>query len=238
MRPETAKKLIELNHQFYQTFAEAFSTTRQRLQLGVTMILDAVPPHTNLLDLGSGNGELAVELSQRDFQGNYLGLDFSDKLIEISKQNNIPNAEFIQSSLSEPGWADNLPNAPFDYVFCFAVMHHFPSEDLRVEFLKTVHKLLVPEGRFIHSHWQFLNSPKLKSRIQPWSEVGLTDDDVDENDYLLDWRSEGRGLRYIHHYRKRELQTLAAKANFRVVGLFTSDGLGNNLGLYEIWEPA
>lgn len=238
MRPETAKKLIKLNHQFYQTFAQAFSATRQRLQPGVNMILDAVPPHAKLLDLGSGNGELAAELAKRDFIGSYVGLDFSEELINISNENKTPNAQFIASSLSEPGWADNLPNAPYDYVFCFAVMHHFPSEVLRLEFLKTVNSLLVPEGRFIHSHWQFLNSPKLTARIQPWSEAGLTDEDVDENDFLLDWRSAGRGLRYVHHYTKPELQMLAAKANFRVSGIFTSDGVGNNLGLYEIWEPA
>lgn len=238
MRPETARKLIELNHQFYQTFAEAFSATRQRLQPGVTMILDAVPPHANLLDLGSGNGELAAELSKRDFKGNYLGVDFSTELVDISNQNERANIQFMASDLSRPGWADNLPNKPFDYVFCFAVMHHFPSQDLRIDFLKAVHSLLKPEGRFIHSHWQFLNSPKLKDRIQPWSEIGLTDEHVDENDYLLDWRSEGRGLRYVHHYTKPELQDLASKTNFRLSGLFTSDGLGNNLGLYQIWEPA
>jgi hypothetical protein len=30
--------------------------------------------------------------------------------------------------------------------------------------------------------------------------VGLSANDVDPGDYLLDWRSGGEGLRYIHHF--------------------------------------
>ena len=71
-------------------------------------------------------------------------------------------------------------------------------------------RLLKPNGKFILSNWQFLNSDKLKARIQPWDRVGLTDEDMDEGDYLLDWRSGGEaGLRYAHHFSAEELLGLA-----------------------------
>jgi hypothetical protein len=80
-----------------------------------------------------------------------------------------------------------------------------------------------------------LNSGKLKARIQLWSRIGLSDDEVDEGDYLLDWRSGGEGLRYAHHFSAEELLRLAGQAGMRVSESFLSDGENGRLGLYQIW---
>jgi tRNA (uracil-5-)-methyltransferase TRM9 len=117
----------------------------------------------------------------------------------------------------------------------FATLHHIPSNEIRIDILRTVKSLLKPNGKFILSNWQFLNSEKLKSRIQDWGKVGLTKDDVDENDYLLDWRSGGAGLRYVHHFSSDELQTLANQVGMRVEAEFLSDGENGKLGLYQVW---
>ena len=92
------------------------------------------------------------------------------------------------------------------------------------------------DGRLIQSNWQFLNSERLMQRIQPWKRIGLKETDVDENDYLMDWRRGGEGLRYVHHYSSKELHSLAAAAGFTVCGMFSSDGETGNLVLYQIWE--
>lgn len=236
MQPEIATKLLEINHQFYQTFAEDFSETRQRLQPGVVQVLDAVPLNASILDLGCGNGQAAAYLAQRGHTGSYLGLDSTQNLVEIAKELDLPAAEFIEGNLAAPDWDAPLPDQTFDYVICFAVMHHIPSEKLRIDFLQKVKRLLAPGGSFIHSNWQFLESPKLRERILPWETVGLSDDDVDEYDYLLDWRRGGIGYRYVHYYTSTELHALAEAAGFKITGLFTSDGAGSNLGLYQIWE--
>jgi len=52
----TVNRLIELNRQFYQTFAGAFSATRQRIQPGVRRQIEQLPANARLLDLGCGNG--------------------------------------------------------------------------------------------------------------------------------------------------------------------------------------
>jgi len=59
---------------------------------------------------------------------------------------------------------------------------------------------------------------------------------VDFGDYLLDWRSGGRGLRYVHHFDEAELNALAAASRFRVQETFYADGEGGRLGLYQVWE--
>jgi hypothetical protein len=108
--------------------------------------------------------------------------------------------------------------------------------ELRLNILKAVQGLLNPDGLFIHSNWQFLNSEKLKARIKPWESVSISGLEVDAGDYLLDWRSGGEGLRYVHHFNEEELVELAHTTGFQVLDVFYSDGETGNLGLYQIWK--
>ncbi len=236
MQPEIANQLIELNHQFYQTFAQHFSATRQRLQPGVAQIVDAIPRAASLLDLGCGNGLLALRLADQGYTGTYIGIDTSPNLIEIARSQNLDNAQFLVADVTSTNWDNVLPIDHFDFILSFALMHHIPSKLLRTQFLKKVRGLLTPEGRFVHSNWQFLNSEKLTSRIQPWKKIGLTEEMVDENDYLLDWRHGGEGLRYVHYFTNIELLSLANQTGFKISGMFVSDGASGDLALYQIWE--
>ncbi len=214
MKPQVQERLLQLNHQFYQTFAESFSQTRQRLQPGVLRALDGLPPGATILDIGCGNGGVAKELARRAYAGTYVGIDLSEKLLE--------QAATLKSTA-------NLDVS-------FAVLHHLPGVKLRLQTLRTIHEQLTPQARFIHSNWQFLNSPRLRKRIQPWEAIELKPDDVDPGDYLLDWRRDGHGLRYIHHFSESELVGLANQTGFMVVETFYSDGEGGKLGLYQVWE--
>jgi (p)ppGpp synthase/HD superfamily hydrolase len=102
--------------------------------------------------------------------------------------------------------------------------------------LSIVHHLLKPEGRFIHSEWQFLNSERLRARIQPWKAASLDENEIETGDYLLDWRHGGDGLRYIHHFSPAELVELADETGFQIAESFYKDGQGGKLGLYQIWR--
>jgi len=233
----TASKLIELNLQFYQTFGKDFSATRGRLQPGVRRILDGLDGTERILDLGCGNGELARELARRGHRGSYLGLDFSLPLLQAAASRlESFSAKFTQVDITSADWDSDLSGYSFDIIYFFAVLHHIPSESIRLRLSKKIHRLLTPGGRFILSNWQFLNSDKLKARIQGWEMAGLSPAQVDEDDYLLDWRSGGTGLRYAHHFSEAELGTLALMTQFRVCETFYSDGHNHKLGLYQIWE--
>jgi 2-polyprenyl-3-methyl-5-hydroxy-6-metoxy-1,4-benzoquinol methylase len=189
-----------------------------------------------ILDLGCGNGELARTLAQTGFHGSYLGLDFSLPLLsDAESQPDNYSATFQVVDLTAENWADSLFTAHYSLITAFAVLHHIPGVDMRQGILQKAHSLLMPGGKFIHSNWQFLNSEKLRGRIQPWSAVGLSVADVDEGDYLLDWRSGGAGLRYAHHFSEQELSQLAAETGFMVVESFYSDGANGKLGLYQVW---
>ena len=240
MKSQTVTRLLDLNKQFYQTFGYEFSSTRLRLQPGVMQILDKLTGGESILDLGCGNGELVRELMRRGHRGRYAGVDFSLPLLEVARQGwEDSPATFVRADLMAPNWGKRIVASvtqPFDWVTAFAVLHHIPGNEARLNILKKVHGLLREGGLFIHSEWQFLDSEKLKSRIQPWDSVSLTPEEVDANDYLLDWRSGGRGLRYVHHFDEAELKALAAESHFRIRETFRSDGTNGLLGLYQVWQ--
>jgi SAM-dependent methyltransferase len=249
MHAVIARQLVALNRRFYTEFGETFSATRGRIQPGVQRIMAQVEGTERILDLGCGNGQLARSLAARGHTGPYLGLDFSPPMLtDARSQPPGFSAAFRQVDLTSLDWetdTDSRPNgkhlpfslpvAGFDLILAFAFLHHIPSHALRRDVLQKVHGLLSPGGRFIHSEWQFLNSEKMKARIQPWEQVELSAADVDEGDSLLDWRSGGRGLRYVHLFSEPELAHLAAESGFRILETFLSDGQGGRLSLYQVW---
>ena len=266
MNSSTAAHLIELNKDFYTRFGDSFSATRHRIQPGVRRVLQMLKGDESILDLGCGNGELARELAKRGHRGPYLGVDFSLQLLrDAEPQPEGFSARFLQVDLTSDNLIDVIASrvtgkqhlrspalAPgasvrqvqvspgndiFGVIYCFAVLHHIPSHKLRLKILEQVHKVLRPDGKFIHSNWQFLNSEKLKARIQPWEAGAISESDVDSGDYLLDWRDGGLGLRYIHHFSEVELNELAEASGFHVSETYHADGEGGRLGLYQVWMP-
>ncbi|MBI4762141.1 MAG: methyltransferase domain-containing protein [Chloroflexota bacterium] len=240
MDSAVAARLLQLNREFYTRFGGSFSATRQRIQPGVRRVLERLKGDENILDLGCGNGWFARELAKRGHRGTYLGLDFSLPLLrEAEFHAEGFSARFMEADLSQLAVSsDQLSVISYQWslVTAFAVLHHIPSRKLRVEILRAVHSLLPPGGMFIHSNWQFLNSEKLRARIQPWEAAGVSKSEVEAGDYLLDWRSGGQGLRYVHHFSEAELQGLAEETGFAVQEVFYSDGETGDLGLYEVWQ--
>jgi len=249
MDVEIATRLINLNRQFYQTFAHQFSATRQRIQPGVQRVIENMPNQGKILDLGCGNGEFWLALTRRGFHGIYVGIDFSKEMIEIASRNCHINKEsvttkspdenqafFINVDLSTRHWHGQIPKISFDRIFAFALIHHLPGHDLHLRTLRRVRNLLSPGGLLVHSEWQFINNPRLRGRILDWKEIGLSKDLVDEGDYLLDWRHGGYGLRYVHLFSEEELSALAQESGFRISQTFHSDGKGGESSLYQIWE--
>jgi tRNA (uracil-5-)-methyltransferase TRM9 len=237
MDPTIARRLLALNRDFYERFGADFSATRQRLQPGVMHLLGTLSDTESILDLGCGNGELARTLAKVGHRGSYLGLDFSLSLLrEVEPLPEGFSAKFLDLDLAQLSSNRHqlLKNGGWELIT--AALHHIPSKELRVDILRTIHTLLAPNGRFIHSNWQFLGSPKLRGRIQPWERIGLGKPDVDEGDYLLDWRRGGEGLRYVHQFSEKELADLATECGFEVIESFYSDGEGGKLGLYQVWS--
>lgn len=248
MDDQISQKLIDLNHQFYQTFSASFSQTRFSVQPGVKKVVyEFIEKPINgrscsIVDIGCGNGELARYLGKIEFKGNYTGLDSSSSLLGFSGQIPEPalfHPNFLVMDITRNGWETNLPIATCDMAVSFAVMHHIPGFELRKKIFQTIRSLVKTNGFFIHSHWQFSNSPRLMKRIIPWEKIGLSSSQLEPGDTLLDWRAEtGRsGYRYVHLFTEEELNRYADKTGFSVIDSFYSDGKEGNLALYQVWKP-
>ena len=238
MKPEIAQKIIDLNHQFYQSFATDFSETRGRLQVGVLKVLERIPPEASVLDLGCGNGKVLLQLVDNGFKGKYLGADFSIGLLEWAERDRPSGLEasFVELDLATHSWDDVLPAGSYDVICCFATMHHIPSREIRLSILHNIRERLAEDGILYFSVWQFIRSERLRKKILPWETAGLQEDQVDDGDYLLDWKRGGTGTRYVHLYNQDELNQLADQTGFKVLESFAADGEGGNLGLYQVWE--
>lgn len=237
MDAKIAAKLIELNRSFYAEFAGAFSETRQRLQPGVQRLSGTIPAQARLIDLGCGNGELLHTLRQAGYVGDYLGIDFSPELLAQARlvESLKEHSEFVLADLTRLEEDVSLQDGIFDVALAFAVFHHLPGKETRWRLLEVIRRILKPDGQLLLSNWQFLNSPRLSNRIQPWETIGLSSLEVETGDYLLDWRRGGTGLRYAHQFTPDELFSLAGESGFKVVETFFSDGEAGKLGLYQVW---
>lgn len=249
MQGHIVQKLLTINQEFYQDFADSFCRTRQRIQPGILLILNDLPRNGNYLDLGCGNGTLALEWDRQRRSGFYLGMDFSQKLLDAAriKLDTIrisPDllVDFFQADLLADEWELKVKQTSWDGILAFAVLHHLPSQALRLKLLERVKRLLAGKGLFIFSVWQFQNSQKIMARQISWDKVGLTDADVEYGDTLLDWRADVKnnsarvGLRYVHLFSRDELADLADKSGFQILDQFDSDGFNGRLGHYEIWR--
>ena len=202
------------------------------------MLLARTDPQSAVADLGCGDGNAARWLGSHGHRGRYLGLDFSPALLSIARAAELPfAAEFRPVDFLTDNWDRALPAELFDFVLAFAVLHHIPGEHARTAFLSACRRLLSSRGSLFLSNWQFLRSEKLRARIVPWAEIGLSESDVDPGDYLLDWRQGGRGLRYVHITDPEERRRLAAQAGFVELDNFESDGEGGRLADYTVWKP-
>jgi hypothetical protein len=126
----------------------------------------------------------------------------------------------------------------YDCMTCLAVLQHIPGRKQRIRLLTEMATHLASAGRLILSTWQFLTSERQRRKIVGWSEVGLSLDEVEENDYLLTWRKDGLGFRYVCYIDEAEVADLANAAGLALQAMFRADGQEGNLNLYAVLSRA
>lgn len=248
MKEVVAKHLRELNRAFYDEFAGSFANSRAATEPGIERILTHVKAGDRFLDLGCGNGRVALQLPRGCC---YVGVDFSAEILALAKAQvmasqaekaNVPTlkaSHFIAADLVADPWpelgAEVSPH--YDWILLRAVLHHIPGFDHRREIVAQAASLLAPQGRLALANWQFTAIPRLRKRFLPWETIGLDKDDVEPGDYLLDWQRDGYGLRYVHLIDEDETRRLAEATHLRIAEMFRADGHSNDLTLYAIMAP-
>jgi SAM-dependent methyltransferase len=203
--------LISLNRDFYNTFAQDFSESRETIHEGIKRSLASLDL-SRVIDVGCGDGRVSRLLPSTSF---YVGADFSQKLIGRAATHGL----YVLADLSSP-----LPFAPhsFSAAVCYAALHHLPN---RLSPLISMASLLKPDGRIVISVWQFIHLERFRKKVKQ---------NLGNGDYLLSWERGGHGVRYVHQVTEEEIKRLAAEANLLVEELFYADGKTGDLSLYAI----
>jgi len=149
-----------------------------------------VPPHSSVLEIGCGTGELLAALNPK--RG--LGIDISPKMVETARKN-CPNLQFEVGDLE-----DLQIKEKFDYVVLVEVIGHV--DDIQLAF-KGLHKVCKPETRLIIVYYNYLWEPilkfaefiglRMKQSLQHW----LPLEDISNLLYLNDFDVIKKGYRFL-----------------------------------------
>lgn len=246
MTEATIKKLNTINLDFYRKTAQYFDSSRQYYWDGWSRLLESSylkiesTKEFSVLDVGCGNGRFAGFLQENvTCKINYTGIDSSDELLSKARVNykssenctiNFLNLDIINETLP--------PNREkkYDLIVLFGVLHHMPSFEKRVRILSVLKNMLFESGILVVSVWDFMNDNKLKTKLIGWSEVGVQEDEIEYNDYLLPWDRGVKAYRYCHYLSKQEEIKLLNATGLTCLENFTADGKSGKLNRYLILQ--
>lgn len=212
MREEFAKKILEQVRDDYDSIADNFSATRDRLWPEMEQAARLVKTGDRLLDVGCGNGR-----AYRLFAGraiDYVGLDASPRLLAAARRANTDQlVDFrVGSWLELPFGAGE-----FDAVVAFAVLHHIPSAAYRLRALQEAARVLKPGGFFVMTNWNLWRPRFWREHLAAWGGKLFGRADYDWGDRFVAWRAGGVNIqRYVHAFTRGEVARLCRAAGFDI----------------------
>ncbi len=200
----------------YDSIAKDFSKTRHIPWEELSVFIPYLPDGGKILDLGCGNGRLLKVIQSAGKKYEYVGVDFSDKLLEQARQL-FPDEHFEQADMARL----NFPENSFDVICLIASFHHLDSKKEREDLLNNIYRWLKPGGVLFMTNWNLLQPKYLKYIIKNISRKKVW------NDFFISYtptHGYGRHWRYYHHFTKSELRSLLLKAGFKLepLGLYKS----------------
>lgn len=221
MDKQTQKNLLEIVKRNYEEIAEDFSETRKRhlepLWSALVKIIRKVKNGSKVLDVGCGNGRLLEAF--KDKKIDYTGVDSSEKLINIVKSR-FPHSKFIMGNILELG---KIPDINFDYVFCIAVLHHLPDQNLRIAALKQLRNKVTGEGKIILTVWNLWSQKKFRKLILKFALLKIIKKNkMDYGDILFEGFTQ-KSQRYYHAFTKRQLKKIIKIAGLKIEKIYTDE---------------
>lgn len=216
MDREYARQILAQTRQCYDAISKSFSDTRAQAwrQVGF-LVSDYVRSGDRVLDAGCGNGRWYPVF--RDRRAAYTGLDNSEQLINIAK-NQFPGANFSVGDVLQMPFG----GASFDKVYSIAVLHHIPSLELRRQFFTQAKRVLKPGGYLMVTAWNldparmlfFGRSKRFSAYIRALIAKLAGRSKLDFGDFFIPWRADCQ--RYVHSYSAADIAKLARDSGFVV----------------------
>lgn len=216
MKKEIVDKILQQNREIYNTIAPIFFNTRKK----PWPVLDTFKKYSAeanaILDLGCGSGRLADLFINSEKK--YLGIDSSEKLIQIAKNNyhKHQNIKFQFGDILEL----NLSKQKNDLVFLVAVLHHIPTLELQLKVLKNINTSLKNDGHLIISNWN-LWQPQYRKYLFNYKVKFLQNKVLNIKDTFIPWKLPNKWQwRYIHSFSKSELKNILNQSGFEIEKIY------------------
>ncbi len=208
--------------QRYDTVSSSFSSSRKTSWNELNFLFDDfLKKGDKVLDIGCGNGRSYEKIAPI---ADYIGIDNSKELIKIAKKSYSDGDFRVADALSPP-----FNNEEFDKIYSTALFHHIPSEELRMEFLREINRLLKPGGIMVLTVWDIWEKTARKKIVIKQSIKSLLGmSEIDVGDVLLQW--QGFDDFYFHCFSIGGLVKRCKKSGFEVIhtGKLPSKG-GTNI---------
>ncbi len=227
MKADYANEILEMSHRGYEEISRDFSQTRKVFWEELYFLGDYIKDNDEVLDIGCGNGRFLEVLSGKILQ--YTGVDNSESLISYAKKWQGEKGEFICADALELPFKDTT----FDTAVSFGVLHHIPSKKLRKLFLKEAHRVLKKDGVLILTVWNLWNerlTPIIKKHAV---QKLLGKSQLDFKDVFLPFGKK-EGVRYLHAFTKRELNSLLKNSGFKIDKLQLISRRGKNENIVAV----
>ena len=108
--------------------------------------VDLMSENCKVLDAGCGNGKNMIYIKNKFIE--VVGIDFSEKLIEICKNKSL---NVINADIRNLPFKDNS----FNFVMSIAVIHHLSCEEDRYKSINEMLRVCKPGGKVLISLWAF-----------------------------------------------------------------------------------
>ncbi len=238
---QTARRLIELNTEFYRLQAASFSQTRHAAWTGWGRLADglSLDSHAKVLDLACGNLRFERFLQER-FPLTRFEFDAVDNCPALSvgaKDIPVRDLDLARALLD----GRRLELSAHDLAVSFGFMHHLPTFEMRSGLLELLARATTPGGVFSVSFWQFMDDEGLAAKAEQTttrgiSELGITG--LGARDYLIGWQAKPGVYRYCHHFDDTEVDALAAHIadRARLVDSYRADGRTGRLNRYLVFK--
>jgi len=189
----------------YNVVSQTFSNSRNKPWAEFELYSDACFKGARVLDLGCGNGRLFFSLKDKEIK--YIGLDNSLGLLNQAKENLVKeDVELYEGDfLNIP-----LPDNSVDLIFAVASFHHLPSNQIRLQALDEMRRVLKPNGKLYISVWNLYQKRYFKFILESLLRLGS----YDFGDTFI---KLGGVKRYYHAFTPWSLSRLISKSNFKVV---------------------
>ncbi len=252
MTLEVIKRLNSLNQHFYTQIADEFDATRQEYWPGWEELLPQLKslsanPPVKVLDVGCGNGRFGEFLAEKIGPNSlkYTGTDLNSNLLAKAETKLVAKgvtATFKPQDIVELAVAEQLSpvfgSNSYNLIALLGVMHHLPSEKLRLSLLDQLVDVLQPGGLLVFATWQFMEFARLSTkRVEP-SQVGFSESELEPNDYFLSWERGEVAYRYCHYFDEAEHRRLVThlESTCNLIHEFRADGKEGNMNHYFVFQ--